>query len=120
MPPKALHWSKMKPPVTAQQRVAFLSACQQAFRGVAALETVSDALFVSQTAAAHTLASEDVDATRARAFVAFDAYPTPTTLPKCHLCAAETSQAMLCNAFSDWVVPLCVRCKQRSATPLQQ
>ena len=113
-PPKpVLSWAQRKPPATAEQRIAFLDACQREFETVRAVGPVSAQLLWPP---------RDDDApprprpTTTRTYAALDDVPTPAPADAaCAVCAGgatTTLAAVLANPFADWNVLLCARCRR--------
>lgn len=102
MPTKpVVTWSQLKSPTNAEQRIAFLDACQRQFETVRAVGPVSGALLVGPPVAGAAPSS----------FTALDNVSTPVGSALCALCARGASESgLVANPFSDWVVVLCPAC----------
>ena len=94
MPAAAKPWHQFAPPATAQQRIAYLSACQQAFETVDSLAAVSARLNDDARGVAST----------------FCASGDAASSPRCVSCQASASVVKVLNPFSDWATALCEAC----------
>lgn len=105
MPPKAAAqtWDQMAPPVTAEQRIAFLSACQRAFETVRVVGPAEAHLHLPAVAASGALPGPCT-------FSALGCAPTPMARAECVLCAGGTRGGLVANPFADWAVTLCPAC----------
>jgi hypothetical protein len=119
MPPRAVvAWSKMKPPSTAQQRIAFLDACQREFETIRVVGAVSEQLAVARRGGdGEECADEEgaagEDGATSSTYTAMDDAPFP--LPPRSRCAAcggrgGVTRAATANPFADWNVLFCGNC----------
>ena len=96
-------WAQLKTPITAEQRITFLDACQRHFEVVRVVGPVSGALRAAAEPPCAAPAS-------ASFFTSLDDVPTPTLSPRCVVCAQPATAALISNPFSDWAVVLCPMC----------
>ena len=92
-------WSQMQVG-TAEKRIAFFAACQRVFETVRSVGPVSCQLDAAAS-----------DAPPRSRLAALDDVPTPVATTACVACAAPTTEAVVANPFSDWVVVLCPACR---------
>ena len=97
----AVPWSQFKPPTTAEQRIAFLDACQRQFEVVSAIGPVSSVLVCGPASTLGGCPSM---------FTALDDVPNPVAHPLCVLCGKRAHAAIVANPFSDWNAILCPAC----------
>ena len=97
----------MKPPSTAQQRIAFLDACQREFETIRVVGPVSERLLVRGPSPGQ--GESDAASTT---YTALDDAPTPVpSRSRCTACGASPpSRATTANPFADWNVMLCPSC----------
>lgn len=111
-PSKAVVWSEMKPPKTAAERTAYLTACQREFERVQVLGPVSTEVLLPSPRRPDASHHHHPHPT---SFTALSAMPTPAHHTVCHVCSTGTHSGVLANPFADWVVLLCPACA-RSCT----
>ena len=92
--PAAKPWHQFPPPATAQQRIAYLTACQQAFETVDSLAAVGVRLGADARGVGGT----------------FCASGDAVTSPRCVSCRAPASVVTVFNPFSDWAAVHCEAC----------